>query len=136
MHFGRKPRTAITNMIGQPSCLLSIWNKTVTKYISAKPTERQVFTINDSDGEVPVYFVLNENKKRSRSVSQNFKQYQFYEKEDKPNAMKCRFKSTKTSTAVRETGHTISTADGKIVDKKLASNLLKLQPPKKPEKAR
>ena len=23
MHYGRKPRTAITNLIGQPQCLLS-----------------------------------------------------------------------------------------------------------------
>ena len=25
MHFGQKPRTAITNLIGQPDCLLSNW---------------------------------------------------------------------------------------------------------------
>ena len=34
MHFGRKPRTAITNLIGQPECLLSNWKKTPTNYIS------------------------------------------------------------------------------------------------------
>ena len=135
LQFGRKPRTAITNLIGQPPCLLSNWKKTVTKYISAQPSELQVFTIHDSDGEIADYLVLNESKKRPRSVSQYIKQYQFYEKEDKPNAMKCRFKVNKTPTAVRETGHTISTAEKKIVHKKLASNPLKFQPPKKPEES-
>ena len=39
MHFRPKPRTAITNLIGQPECLLSNWKKTLTNYISAQPTE-------------------------------------------------------------------------------------------------
>ena len=96
----------------------------------------QVFTIHDSDGEMADYLILNGNKKRPRSVSQIFKQYQFYEKEDKPNAMKFRFKINKTLTAVKETGHTITTADVKIRLQKLASNPLKVQPPKKPEESR
>ena len=136
VQFGRKPRTAITNMIGQPQCLLSCWKKTVTRYILAQPTELQVFKIHDSDGEIADYHVPNDNKKRSRSVSPNFEQYQFYENEYKPNAMKCRFKTNKTLTAIKETDHTVTTADGKILHKKLASNPLKFQPPKKPEEAR
>ena len=46
MHYGRKPRTAITNLIGQPQCLLSDWKKTLPNYVSAQPSELQVFTIN------------------------------------------------------------------------------------------
>ena len=30
MNFGRKPRTAITNLIGKPECLLSNLKKTLT----------------------------------------------------------------------------------------------------------
>ena len=136
LHFRRKLRTATTNMIGQPSCRLSNWKKIVTNFISAQPTELQVITIHDSDGEMADYLVLNENKKRPRSVSQNFKLYQFSKKEYKLNAMKCRFKVNKTLTAVQETGHTITTADGKIIHKKLASNPRKFQPPRKPEESR
>ena len=117
MHFRRKTRTAITNMIGQPQCLLSSWKKTVTNYISAQSTELQVFTIHDSDGEMAAYLVLNDNKKKSRSVSPTFKQYQFYEKEDKPEAMKCRFKTNKTLTAIREMDHAFTTADQKLTQK-------------------
>ena len=85
MHSGRKPRTALTNLIGKPECLLSNWKRTLTNYISAQPTEMQVFTINDSDGEMADYLVLKDKRKKGRSVSRNFKKYQFYEKENKPN---------------------------------------------------
>ena len=39
--------------------------------------------------------------------------------------MKCRFKTNKILTAARETKHTLTTADGKTIQKKLASNPLK-----------
>ena len=136
LHHGRKPRTPITNLIGQPACLLTNWKKTLTNYILAQPAELQVFTIHDSDGELAGYLVLNESRKRGRSVSHNFKNYQFFEKETKPNAMKCRFKTDKTLTAAKETKHTITTIDGKTIHKKLASNPLKFQPSKKADEIR
>ena len=80
--------------------------------------------------------ILNESRKKGRSVSDNFKSYQFFEKENKPNALKCRFKTDKISTAARETKHTITTTDGKIIHKKLASNPLKFQPLKKNEETK
>ena len=136
LHYGRKPRTPITNLIGQPNCLLANWKKTLTNYILAQPAELQVFTIHDSDGELADYLILNESRKRGRSVSNSFKNYQFFEKENKPNALKCRFKTDKILTAARETKHTITTTDGKIIHKKLASNPLKFQPVKKNEETR
>ena len=87
MLFDRKPRTAITNLIGKPVCLLSIWKKTLTNYVSAQPTELQVFTINHSDDEMADYMVLNDSRKRARSVSWEVKQYHFFEKEVKPNTI-------------------------------------------------
>ena len=78
IHFGRKPRTAITNLIGQPECLLSNWKTTLTNYISAPPTELQMFTINDSEGEMADYSVLIDSKKRTRSVNREFEQFQFF----------------------------------------------------------
>ena len=96
MHLGRKPRTALTNLIGKLECLLSNWKKTLTNYISAQPTELQVVTINDSEVEMTDYMVLNDTRKRGRSVSRNFKKYQFYETKNKPNSMKCGFKKKQT----------------------------------------
>ena len=55
MHLGRKPRTALTNLIGKPECLLSNWKRTLTNYNSAQSTELQVVTINDSEGEMADY---------------------------------------------------------------------------------
>ena len=88
------------------------------------------------DGELADYLILNESSKRGRSVSDNFKSYQFFEKQNKLNALKCRFKTDKILTAARETKHTITTTDGKIIHKKLASNPLKFQPLKKNEETR
>ena len=135
MHFGRKPRTAITNLIGRPECLLSNWKKTLTNYVLAQPTELQMFTIN-SEGEMADYMVLNDSKKRAKSVSREFKQYQFFEKENKPNAMKRRFKTNKILTAVNEFKHTVTTSEGKIILKKLASKPIKFQLSRKPEEKR
>ena len=136
MHFGRKPCTAITNLIGQPECLLSNRKKTLTNYISAQPTEIQMFTINDSEGEMAYYIVLNDSKKKARSVSPELKQYQFFEKENKPNALKCRFKTNKMLTAMKETKHKITTSEGKTIHKKLASKPVKFQLSRKPEEKR
>ena len=119
MHYGRKPRTAITNLIGQPQCLLSNWKKTSTKYISAQPTELLVFTINDSEGEMADHLILNDTRKRACSVRPDFKQYQFFEKENKPNAMKCNFETIKMLTAIRESDHTITTCEGRLRHKKI-----------------
>ena len=101
MHLGRKPRTALTSLIGKPECLLSNWKRTLTNYISAQLTELQVVTSNDSDGEMADCLVLNGTRKRGRTVSRDFKKYQFFEKENKPDSMKCSFKTNKILTAVK-----------------------------------
>ena len=95
MHFGRKLRTAIINLIGEPECLLSNWKKTLTNYTSTQLSELHMFTKKDSDGDMADYMVLNDSKKRARPVRREFKLYQFFENENKPNAMKCRFKTNK-----------------------------------------
>ena len=136
MHLGRRPRTALSNLIGKPECLLSNWKKTLTNSISAQPTELQVVTINDSDGEMADYLVLNETRKRGRSVSRDFKNYQFYEKENKPNSMKCGFKTNKILTAVAKTDHTVTTSEGRVIHKNLASRPLIFQTSRKPEEPR
>ena len=55
MFFGRKPRTAITNINRQPDRILANWRKTQTNYISAQPTDLQMFTIDDSEEEMADY---------------------------------------------------------------------------------
>ena len=60
--------------------------------------------INDTEGKMANYIVLNDTRKRGRSVSRNFKTNQFYEKENKPNSMKFGYKTNRvlTATAVRK----------------------------------
>ena len=121
----------MTNLIGKPDCLLSNWKKTITNYISAQPTELQVVTIKDSDGEMADYLVLKEARKRGRSVSRAFKNYQFYEKENKPNSMKCGFKTNKILTAVAETDHTVSTFERRVIHKKISIQTFEISDIKK-----
>ena len=45
--------------------------------------------------------------------------------------MKCRYKTNKKLTAVNETKHSVTTSEGKIIHKKLASNPIKFQLSKK-----
>ena len=80
MHFGRKSPAPITNLIGQQWLIYPIGKKTKTNYVLAQPAELQVFTTHDSDGEVADYLVFNESKKRGRSVSENFEEYQILRK--------------------------------------------------------
>ena len=101
--------------------------------ILAQPTELQVVTINDAEGEMADYLVLNDTRKRSRSVSRKFEKYQFLEKENRPNSMKCGFKTDKILTATKETDHTVTTSNGRIIHKKLASKPLKFQTQRKPD---
>ena len=119
LHHGRRPRTPITNLIGQPAC-----------YVLAQPAELQVFTIHNSDGELADYLVFNESRKRCRSVSNKLKNNHFFEKETNPNAMKSRFETNKSLTAAIESKHTITTTDGKTIHKELSSSPLKFQPSK------
>ena len=89
----------------------------MTEYILAQPTELQVFTINDSDGELADYLVLNKTGKRARSVGQDFTEYKFLEKETKPSALKCRYETDKAVTVVKESDHTITTAEAVVIHK-------------------
>ena len=84
MHLGRKPRTAFINLIGKPEYLLSYWKRTLTNYISAQPTELLVVIINDSEGEMADYLVLNDTRKRGRSVTGILKSINFMKKRTNP----------------------------------------------------
>ena len=95
-----------------------------------------MFTINDLEGELADYIVLNDSKKRSRSVCPEFRQHQFSQKENKPNTLKCRFKTNKLLTAVKETKHTITKSEEKTIHKKLASKPITFQLSRKPEERR
>ena len=77
------------------------------------------------------YLLLNDSRKRGRSVSQDFKKYKFHEKENKLNSMNCGFKTDKILTAIKGTDRTVTTSEGKVIHKKLASKPLKFQTFKK-----
>ena len=47
--------------------------------------------------------------------------------------MKCMFKTNETLTVVKETDHTVTTAEGMVIHEKVESNTLKFQPSKSEE---
>ena len=77
----------------------------MTKYILAKPTELRIYyqRLRRRAGRL---HGSQRHKENNRLVSQDSKEYQFYEKENKPHTMKCRFKTKKIVTAVKETNNT------------------------------
>ena len=87
----------------------------MTNYILAQPTSLQDFTIHDTDGELADNMV------------------QFYEKRINQTLYKCRFKTNTILISVKGTDHTVTTAEGKVIHKKVASNSLKVQPSKRSE---
>ena len=80
--------------------------------------------------------VLNDTRKRARSDSRHFKEHQLCEEENNSNAMKCRFKTNKVSTVVKEIGQSVTMTEGRTKHKKLSSNPFNFQPSKKPEELR
>ena len=108
----------------------------MTKFILAQPTCLQIFTTNYSDGELAAYLELkvNDARNRARSVSQDIKDYKFYQKDSKPFAMKCRYKTDKVQTAVKDTDHIIPTVEGRVIQKKLSSNPISLCPQRRPNR--
>ena len=136
LHMGRTPRTIITNTLNQENCLLLNWKKVITKYVSAHPKELQVYTIKGNDGGLVDYLVIKDGKRRNKSVSSSFTPYQFYERLNKPNSLKQKFKTDKELTAVSETKHTVMTDTGRRLHKKLISKPIAFQPTKKEDSRR
>ena len=74
MHLGRRPRTALTNLIGKSECLLSNWKRTLTNFISAQPTKLQAVTTQTARWRI---IWSSMKQKRGRSVSRDFRKYLF-----------------------------------------------------------
>ena len=77
----------------------------MTKYILAQPTELRIYYQRLRRGAGRLHG-SQRHKENNHSVNQDSEENQFYEKENKPNTMKCRFKTSKILTAAKETNHT------------------------------
>ena len=132
LHYGRKPRNAITNMTNTGTCLLSDWKKTLNKYVSAQPDVLQTYTVHDGEGKLADYMIIDTYRKRRASVSnENFTPYTFAEKKNQRDALKNPFETKNLQTAIAETEHTVTTDKNRVLHKKLISGPIEFQPQKK-----
>ena len=130
-HFGRAPRTSLSNL---------------KNAVSVDSKDLSVYITRNSAGEITEHLVMSKKKmlepkfrrgmtfsrtkKPTSSVSMNKFGYPFktYEKTTKKGSLESKFKH-KIQTAVSGTEHTITTDINKIVHRKLISNSLPFQQP-------
>ena len=127
LHFGRKPRTKLTNL---------------KNAISADSKDLSVYITRSSTGEITDHLVMpkkkttdpkyrrgmtfSQTKKPPNTVSTNKYPFSFYEKNHKTNSLGSKF-SNKLQTAISGTKHTVTTDKKKVIHRKLISNPLPFQ---------
>ena len=112
-HYGRKPRTELTNYLNLPTGN--------NEYISAQPETLQVYSFNNGKGGYD-QLIMKTPRKLKCDVSNNFP-YKFLEKRQTKNKFESEYQ-TKPQTAVAGTKHTITTDTNKVIHRKLASKPL------------
>ena len=127
LHFGRKPRTKLTNL---------------KNAISADSKDLCVYITRSSTGEITDHLVMSkkkttdpkyrrgmtfsQTKKPPNTVSTNKYPFSFYEKNYKTNSLGSKI-SNKLQTAISGTKHTVTTDKNKEIHRKLISNPLPFQ---------
>ena len=127
LHFGRKPRTKLTN---------------VKNAISADSKDLSVYITRSSTGEINDHLVMSKKKTTDpkyrrgmtfsqtkqplNTVSTNKYPFSFYEKNYKTNSLRSKF-SNKLQTDISGTKHTVTTDKNKVIHRKLISNPLPFQ---------
>ena len=112
-HYGRKPRTELTNYLNLPTDDNDI--------ISAQLETLQVYSFNNGRGGYD-QLIMKTPRKLKSDVSNNF-QYKFLEKRHNKNKFESEYQ-TKPKTAVAGTKHAITTNTNKKLHRKLVSKPL------------
>ena len=127
-HFGRAPRTIISNLKNS----VSVDSKDLSVYITRKSdreiTDHLVMSKKTVEPKFRRGMTFSQTKKPTSSVSMNKFEYLFklYEINYKKRSMESKVKN-KIQTAVSGTKHTITTDKNKIIHRKLNSNPLPFQ---------
>ena len=126
LHFGRKPRTKLTNLknaISADSKDLSVY---ITRSSTGEITDHLVMSKKKTtDPKYRRGMTFSQTKKPPNTVSTNKYPFSFYEKNYKTNSLGSKF-NNKRQTAISGTKHTVTT-EKKVIHRKLISNLLPFQ---------
>ena len=112
-HYGRKPRTELTNYLNLPT--------DNNDFISPQPETLQVYSSNNGRGGYD-QLIMKTLRKLKCDVSNNFP-YNFLETKQNKNKFESEYQS-EPQTAVAGTKHTITTDTNRILHRKLVSKHL------------
>ena len=127
LHFGRKPRTRLTNLknvIPADSKDLSVY---ITRNSTGEITNHQVMSKKKTtDPKYRRAKTFSQTRKPLNTVSMNKYPFSFYEKSYKTKSLGSKF-NNKIQVAVSGTKHTVTTDKNKVIHRKLISNPLPFQ---------
>ena len=113
LHFGREPNTELSNMLN----LKEIKKLTNNNSVLAKSETLQVHTFSGEGGSSD-QLPTKQKRKSTKTVSKY--PFQFFERKNTKSKFESPF-SDQLQTAVKGTDHTVTTADNKIIHRKLIS---------------
>ena len=117
LHFGREPNTELSNKLK----LNEIKKLTKKCFFSAKPETLQVYTFSGEGGSSD-HLPMKQKRKSTKTVSKCL----FHSFERKNTKIKFESPySDQLQTAVKGTNHTVTTADKRIIHRKLISKPIK-----------
>ena len=111
--FSREPNTELSNMLK----LNEIKKLTNNHSVSAKSETLQVYTFSGEGGSSD-HLPMKQKRKSTKTVSKY--PFQFFERKDTKSKFESPF-SDQLQTAIKGTDHTVTTADNKILHRKLIS---------------
>ena len=113
LHFGRKPNTEISNLLGNNS----------NNCISAHPDTLQVYSFTNSELTADILPMKQSRRSTINPVSKEYP-FQFLEKNHSKGKFDSKYQQ-KVQTAISGTNHTVTTQDNRIIHRKLISKPLK-----------
>ena len=129
LHYGRKPRTELTNLMKTGKSFLSNWSE---MSISANHRPKiPIYVTRNGDGEVSNHIVMARTKAEEKAQAEKSPKtknsvsnypFQFFEKNHNKKSLEGRFQKH-LQTAVKGTEHTVTTDTGK----KFTENLFRIR---------
>ena len=117
-HYGRKPQTELTNFLGYNDKTLNVL---------AKPDTLEVFSFQNSKGEVTDQLIMKAPRKLKVDVSKKYP-FQFLEKKHTKGKFESAYGAI-PQTAISGTDHTVTTDKNRTIHRKNISNPVYLQNP-------
>ena len=123
LHYGRKPRIELTNLVKDGKSFLSDWTE-LSVSAERKP-KFPIYVSRDEEGDVTNYLVMAKTKAEEKAVDEQPKKkksvseypFKLVEKNNNRKSLEGKFQK-KIQTVVNGTEHTVTTESGKVIHRK------------------